>query len=509
MSLLFFDTPKYAETHFKFKLPWSLLFRPWPEIFFDAPFQFIKGSEPVIFLVIKDANLFPVELKTAIIEIQQQNHKTKLEIPLNLKIEKSFAFIPIKLGNLSFGKYKVFPKISVQKGAKLKTFSRWNFPFLSPEPLEFQILEEELPKPSGYFAGEMHCHTHYSSDHVEFGATPKIFQETAKAIGLDFVCLTDHAYDFAFSENDYTKETEPVSRFECLRKEINNLEKYPLLVAGEEVSAGNSKGENVHMTVFAPENYIPGLGDCGRYWLKNSPTLSISKILETTKAPCFAAHPKAPMGVLEKFIFRRGYWESKDISHKSNKIKGIQFWNGSRDEGFFLGKKWWVEELGKGNFLLPIGGNDAHGDLNDCVSVKFPLISLRHNRFHIFGKVRTVIKADNLSCENLKQAFNHNSLYITDGPALWWEYKENNFHLFAKSNKELGLFKTIKIFARELLPNQKLANKEILLKESLVLAPFENDILVLNANYAYLRAEATTEFGFFALTAAVPLNNYA
>ena len=75
MSLFFLDTPKYAETHFKFKLPWSLLFRPWPEIFFDAPFQFVKGSEPVIFLVIKDANLFPVELKTAIIEIQQQNHK--------------------------------------------------------------------------------------------------------------------------------------------------------------------------------------------------------------------------------------------------------------------------------------------------------------------------------------------------------------------------------------------------------------------------------------------------
>ena len=40
MSLIPGEKLHYAETHFKFKLPWSLLYKPWPEILVDAPFQF-------------------------------------------------------------------------------------------------------------------------------------------------------------------------------------------------------------------------------------------------------------------------------------------------------------------------------------------------------------------------------------------------------------------------------------------------------------------------------------
>lgn len=502
MSILFFDKPEYAETHYKFKLPWSLLYRPWPEIFFDAPFQFIPKAKKIIWIVVKDAHRFPVTIKNIKLTFQGENSNFTLEQNLNIHSNKALEFHPIELGEIVADFYKVTPEITVEKNGKSKTFKRWNYPFLKAKPLEIHILKEAPPKPEGYYAGEMHCHTHYSSDQIEFGATPKILQEAAKAIGLDFVSCTDHAYDFAFSEEDYLKEEDPNTRFETLKQEIAKLPPSPLMLASEEVSAGNSEGENVHMTVFAPENYIPGLGDCGRYWLKNEPTLSIAKVLEQTKAPCFAAHPKAPMGSLEKFIFRRGYWAHKDISHKNKSIRGIQFWNGSRDEGFFEGKKWWIEELGKGNYLLPLGGNDAHGDLNDSVSVKYPLVSLRRTKDHIFGKVRTLIKADNLTEASLKNAFNTSSLYVTEGPALWWESKEDQWVLQAKSNQEYGPFKAIKIFGREVLLNGKLASKETLQPESLVLAPLENKIPVYKKNLAYVRAEAVTEKGYFALTAA-------
>lgn len=505
MSIFFLDKPAYAETHYKFKLPWSLLYRPWPEIFFDAPFQFQVGSEKKIWVIIKDAHRFPVLLKQ--VKISLKNHETEINFEKTLDIfsDSPLAFYPIELGELPPGDYTVFPEITVQKKDKTKTFKRWNFPFLSPKPLQFKVLKEELPIPEGYFAGEMHCHTRYSSDQIEFGASPQVLQEAASAVGLDFVCCTDHAYDFAFSESDYLKEANPVSRFDSLKKEIHALKKTPLMLAGEEVSAGNSEGENVHMTVFAPENYISGLGDCGRYWLKNEPTISISKVLESTESPCFAAHPKAPMGFLEKFIFRRGYWNSKDLKFSKKQIRGIQFWNGSRDEGFFEGKKFWIEELGKGNFLLPIGGNDAHGDLNDCVSVKIPLFSLRYERNHVFGKVRTVVKAKDLTEEELKAAFQTHSVYITDGPALWWEKEGDSFKLYAHSNEELGIFKSIKIFARTIDFQGKLSQSEILLPESVVLAPLKNEISVRGQGYAYLRAEASSEKGFFALTAAQPV----
>ena len=35
MSIIPGEKLHYAETHFKFKLPWSLLYRPWPEILMD------------------------------------------------------------------------------------------------------------------------------------------------------------------------------------------------------------------------------------------------------------------------------------------------------------------------------------------------------------------------------------------------------------------------------------------------------------------------------------------
>ena len=50
---------RYAETHFKFRLPWSLLYRPWPEIIFDMPFQAVPGIEPTMWIVVRDADRFP------------------------------------------------------------------------------------------------------------------------------------------------------------------------------------------------------------------------------------------------------------------------------------------------------------------------------------------------------------------------------------------------------------------------------------------------------------------
>ena len=353
---------------------------------------------------------------------------------------------------------------------------------------------------------------------MEFGATPAVLQQAAASVGLDFACCTDHAYDFAFTDEDYTKEARsPAPRFQALCDEIAALPKgegLPLLLAGEEVSAGNSKGENVHITVFAPDAYLPGLGDCGRYWLENKPTRSIAQILQDTTAHCFAAHPFQQMGIVEKFVFRRGYWTDKDLhADKPHAIRGLQFWNGVRDEGFKLGREFWIGQLGKGNYLLPIGGNDAHGDLNDTTAVSTPLVSLKHSRDHVFGKVRTVVKMDptaagnGLSRESLHVAFAGDNCYITDGPALWWEHAEVHgiksvvFH--ARNTKDFGEgFRYIRIFGRRYLSNGKLAKEEELRMESLVAAPAKTDIPVSIDNFAYLRAECESATGHFALTSA-------
>ncbi|SHK41557.1 PHP domain-containing protein [Fibrobacter sp. UWB12] len=546
MSFLPGEKLRYAETHFKFKLPWSLLYKPWPEIIFDAPFQFVPGVEPTLWIVVRDADRFPTTLKNAEIVLKsavdeccgtyfenaraqeaqtrdarfQDAHKPRITIckELNIEVREQMRFIPLALGKIPAGSYEAHCKLTVERDGKTQTFERWNLPRLKPVPLRFKVLNEKPPIAPGYAAGEMHCHTHYSADHVEYGATPEVLQQAAKAVGLDFVSCTDHAYDFAFTQEDYTKEAvSPVPRFQKLSEEIAALPEkdenggdMPLMIAGEEVSAGNSKGENVHMTVLGPEGYLPGLGDCGRYWLENRPTRSIKQILNMTEAHCFAAHPFQQMGLLEKFVFRRGYWKPEDLNIKGkHPIRGLQFWNGIRDEGFKLGREFWINELGKGNYLLPIGGNDAHGDLNGMTAVSLPLFSLKHTRAHTFGNVRTVVKLDksgSTTLADINAAFAADNCYITDGPALWWERtgKEITFH--ARSNKEMGGgFRYIRIFGRRELPNGKLAPTEEIMLGSLVAAPDHADIPVTTFGFAYVRAECETATGKFALTSAAQL----
>ena len=547
MSFLPGEKLRYAETHFKFRLPWSLLYKPWPEIFVDAPFQFVPGVEPTLWIVLRDADRFPTTIKNAEIVLKQnapsqdtifQDESQDAPQPdivickdLNIEVSEQMKFIPLPLGKIPAGSYEVFCKLTVERDGKSQTFMRWNLPRLKPVPLYIKVLNEKPPIAPGYVAGEMHCHTHYSADHVEYGATPAVLQQAAKAVGLDFVSCTDHAYDFAFTQEDYTKEAEsPVPRFQKLRDEIATLPRkdengndMPLMLAGEEVSAGNSKGENVHMTVLAPDGYLPGLGDCGRYWLDNKPTRTIKQILGMTAAHCFAAHPFQQMGLLEKFVFRRGYWKPEDLSITGkHPIRGLQFWNGSRDEGFKLGREFWINELGKGNYLLPIGGNDAHGDLNSMTAVSTPLISLKHTRAHTFGKVRTVIKRVipsedrqvevegssklSLTLAEINTAFAADNCYITDGPALWWERNGKELVFHARSNKETGGgFRYIRIFGRRRLPNGKLAPNEEIDIGSLVAAPDHADITVATTGFAYFRAECETATGKFALTSAAPV----
>ena len=601
MSFLPGEKLRYAETHFKFRLPWSLLYKPWPEIIFDAPFQFVPGVAPSLWIVVRDADHFPTILKNAEIVLKRTDERNGMgfenarhldapsqyaqtrDVPsqyarkpeitirkdLNIDVQEQMHFIPLSLGEIPAGSYEAYCKLTVERNGKTQTFERWNLPRLKPVPLRFKVLNEMPPIAPGYAAGEMHCHTHYSADHVEYGATPEVLQKAAKAVGLDFVNCTDHAYDFAFTQENYTKEADtPVPRFQKLRDEIaalpmkdENGNDMPLLLAGEEVSAGNSKGENVHMTVLAPEGYLPGLGDCGRYWLENRPTRSIKQILNMTGAHCFAAHPFQQMGLLEKFIFRRGYWKPEDLQLKNkHSIRGLQFWNGIRDEGFKLGRKFWINELGKGNYLLPIGGNDAHGDLNGMTAVDLPLISLKHTRAHIFGNVRTVVKLDDncirreprptqlgmtepnswdlseakvqrretrdesgsttmchpeqsegsskvsLSLDAINEAFSGDNCYITDGPALWWERNGKDITFHARSNTETGGgFRYIRIYGRRKQNNGKLAPTEEIMLGSLIATPDHADISVATFGYAYVRAECETATGKFALTSAAQL----
>lgn len=498
---MIFD-PDYAEMHYKFKLPWSLLYRKEPEIILDAPFEIVPGEDLELFIIIREANRFPVTLESFEAVFSGNGERFSRKMELGEFVKEPFRFIPIPCGKLPPGNFNVEAFVDITIGKKRKRIRRFNLTGLKKNPLRIAVLKAPIPKPEGFIAGDTHVHTSVSADPVEFGASPAVLQRAAKAVGLDFVFCTDHSYDFAFREDNYMIRTDAATRYEKLRSEIAQLPEYPKLIAGEEISAGNSEGKNIHLLFPGNAFFVPGEGDCGRKWLHNKPTLSISQIIAKTTLPCFAAHPMEPMGKLERFIFRRGNWSEKDLQKNStNPIAGLEFWNGSRDAGFEQGKKFWISELEKGNFLLPLGGNDAHGDLNEYTGVRIPLFKLKQSRSHIFGYVRTVVKGSHPI-----SAFRGNNLYVTDGPALWWTEESSAILFHFKSSPDFGKLKTLSIFAQknqaENAPLQQESNVFFPIKK---ISDYEATVAVSRKGFRYVRAESETTCGRFALTSACPL----
>ncbi len=499
---------QYAETHYKFRLPWSPLFRPWPEIFIDAPSLAVPGQTPPVYLVVKDADYFPVKIRSMQISLQFSGKILKQELDFDRSMEENLSFTPLSINWPDQpGLFKVNARIRVENArGKSREFLNANLPGLTAPPLHILRLEAALPYPSGWYAGEMHCHSDYSNDPVEYGAPLQVLQEAGASLGLGFVCVTDHSYDFYYNRRRYMERVDPEANFQAYRQAALRLNARkealaPTLIPGEEVSCGNHLGENVHLLVPGHAEFIPGLGDGGRRWLNNRPDLEISDVLNRLDSlPGFAAHPRVRVGLLEKLIFRRGRWHEKDLedSELGHRIGGLQFWNGSRGRDFSEGRAFWVQQLLRGRHLLPIAANDAHGDLNRNTGVKIPLVSLYQGRNHVFGKVRTVVRADNNSISGIQKGFREGEITCTDGPFLNLKLEENTLKLYGKTISEFSKFSKIHLFGA------RSGDKRESVLNSWEPGTFEfAEAIPLPSSLIYARAEAWTESRKLAITAAV------
>lgn len=506
----------YAETHYKFKLPWSPLFRPWPEIFLDGPSFCIPERNPTFYLVLKDADYFPVRVLEVDLVLQELGGSTRRQtLSMDLRCEENLSFIPLAMdfSGLS-GDISITGKITVENRAgKRRTFLNTNYPGITPSPLLIRLLKDFLPYPEGWYAGEMHCHSDYSNDPVEYGASLEVLQQAGASLGMGFVLCTDHSYDFYYRKVRYMETTDPEANFQAYRSDADRLNQavregtgLPVMIAGEEVSCGNHLGENVHLLVAGHDAFLPGLGDGGRRWLNNKPDLRIGEVLERLgNTPCFAAHPRVRVGAMEKFIFRRGMWHEPDIRPQGapRGIEGLQFWNGHRGTDFQEGRDFWVEQLLSGKRLFPIGANDAHGDLNRNIGVKTPLFSLYENRKHVFGNVRTVVQAGRKSVEGIQEGLRRGSICCTDGPFLSLSLEGAGLVISARSSVDSGSLEKV-----SLLAGRKGGAGEIRVGEwNLQKGPMDfSETRDLPEGALYVRAEVRTASKRFALTSPLFLS---
>ncbi|MBN2789200.1 MAG: CehA/McbA family metallohydrolase [Candidatus Delongbacteria bacterium] len=455
----------YPEIHYRFKyFHFSTYFKKEPEILIDLPYKTLSKNVPV-FILIKDADKYPVRLHAVKFSFDFENgtHFAKTYL-VKKDIDKKFycRSFHFEFDDVS-GIANVEAQIQVTINGVQLEYVNDNF---NKEITELKVfIDDNEEMFDGFLQGDLHYHSQFTSDQVEFGAPLTMTRDCSESLGLNFVGVTDHSYDLDDEVDNYLKRDVDTPLFHKMRSVCADLTDEDInFIAGEEITVRNSKGRNVHMLALNNKDFFYGEGDSAEKWLDRHSTNSIDNVIRTAdeNTLLIAAHPLNKVPLLEYFLIKRGVWDNADLSNE--KLKLLQILNGEFDENFQAGKNKWVEMLLSGRKMFIVAGNDAHGNFNLFRQIKFPMFKLTKENKQIFGRCRTVVKAESNSTENVLAALNNGLSYITNGPHVNFiitdknetEYtfgdeiitKEGDLKLFfnIKSSNHSGHIKSVLIF---------------------------------------------------------------
>ena len=531
----------YPEIHFVLAKGLSLISRRYPEIVFDAPWRARKGELIPITCIINDANKYPVELLDikaqifgeglemecslfdrtfgeAISSTYLSQKPKNLKTPCRIHIKDSYwyAMDYIQLPEDVVGPIAIHPQIEFILRGKRRVASTDNLPGLSHSPLRIYISEEPLPTFDGWYYGDAHWHSDKTKDQVEFAAPIEVAASFGKAIGLHWFAVTDHSYDLDSPVDDYFDIDPDLIKWKKLCGEIelaNSQFDDFVVLRGEEVSCGNSKGQNVHLLVYGVPEFIPGRGDSAKtgFDFKFKPDLSLQEVLEIVRnynGVAYAAHPNADNSFLGRLILNRGTWLDSDCIMDG--CYGLQFWNGCSGQRFKDGYKRWLKLLLDGQKRYIIAGSDAHGDFNRTRKMKFPWVKLVESMDSSFGKPRTCLYCGStLNENNILEAMRCGRAVITDGPLAIFDIKneqgqvanigeslsgkEFEITLRIKSIEEFGRISKVTLYRGDLSQKMESIEFEIDLRDIKDHYSHLSKHSIKSNSDCYLRLEATSQ----------------
>ena len=413
----------YAEIHYRFPIRFSRYFRRIPEILFDLPWRCQPGQTPSLFLLVKDAQRFPVRLGTVRIELQGPDDQAlELVVPLDKDLSDRLWTMEIPLDNLhgKTGIWRIKPLLDYQVGKRVHTLAIDNYPQLKKEPLRIQLSATPLPTPAGWLRGEMHYHSSLTDDQVEFGAPLSMSQRGGTITGLDFLNVTDHSYDLDDRPENYLENDPDLVKWHTSRRQMAELNAVGTcqLLPGEEISIRNHRGRTVHMLHSLDPTYYPGSGDGADAWPRIRCELAIPEVLSQAPATSFtiAAHNGYGSPWLHRLLLGRDIWYAKDLAQPG--LHGAQILSGTPSHpDYRRSKDTWIAALLNGRRLAAIGGSDAHGNFNRFRQVKLPMWSLMQHDDQVLGQVQTLVHSDVNTPEAISRAIRQRATAVSSGPA--------------------------------------------------------------------------------------------
>ncbi|MGC9364300.1 MAG: hypothetical protein ACP5FZ_07015 [Fidelibacterota bacterium] len=497
----------YAEMHYRLPFFKGLLYKKQPEIIFDLPRRSETGHIPVL-LLIKDAHWFPVTLEKIVIRLMDHEHKPiagDVTVPVGTGVHTKWftKIITIDAANFQNQWVHLDCFAYLVGGGKAFIVRNDNYPTLSQKSFEIFMDRDPLPKEDGWLWGDLHVHSSYTEDQVEFGVPPDCYRPLGRTMGLSFCAVTDHSYDLDDSPDSWTVQDPDLRKWQRLLNDIHDLNRSNrdfILIPGEEVSVDNGFGRTVHMNVLNDPHFHCGSGDGMEKSLGQVTESHYATVLDTIpdQSLAFAAHPFEKPPFWHHLLIHRGIWNRRDYHPR---LAGFQILNGKPAGDFETGKAFWISQLLKGRRQLIYAGNDSHGNFNRFRQVLIPLLLMHEHQHQIFGQNLTGIKADlDNGVQGIIDALKGENVIISDGPFLSLESAADNIvTINARSTPYFGTLDQLTVF----IGNVKAVRETVFRQETYHAGELQSrfDLTVENMpEKAYLRAELTTLNGHFALT---------
>jgi hypothetical protein len=421
---LIFPLIGYLEIHYRLKyFPFSRYFKREPEIYADAPHRIEPVQDLPISLIIKDANKYPITLKNVHIKIVNENNNTlEFDYKYN-KILNELWFEEIYFidHTVLSGSLKIWCEILFERKGKKQSVINHNVKTSEVLPLITKVDEDSLPGSEVFMWGDLHYHSNYTADFIEFGAPLKSTKSAATALGLDYLAITDHSYDLDDKFGSWKEPDPELKKWNDSRSEIITLNEASgtLLIPGEEISAQNKYGKIVHTLMLNNPQYIPGSGDSGEKPLKRYSEYTVQEVInmQPDNSLVLAAHPFYAFPKPHQILLNRGSWSEDDCNNP--KLTGLQILNGKiqhiLNKYLFL----WIKLLLSGKKIYIYAGNDAHGNFNRFHQSNFPMLFTKQYDSSILGKCRTgLINNCDLTVKDIITNLRAGKCIITDGPAV-------------------------------------------------------------------------------------------
>ncbi len=522
--LPFVFLPAYAEIHYRFRYFFSLLTKHEPEIIADVPYRLELPQTLPVLLLVKDAHRYPVTLHKADVFIDGQKAFSK---EFNEVIERHFfeTILEVPTEAQSPGNRQIVVKCVYSIKGKTKTCINDNYRGTSKTPLPCRFTNSPLPLATGFVYGDLHSHSSFTEDQIEFGAGIAVMQRMARAIGLHFFAVTDHSYDLDDLPDNYLKNDPELRKWKTFWQMVSGLNAnpgQPVIIPGEELSVGNHKSQNAHLLLLNNPRFIYGRGDSGERWFRFKPDHRLEEVPQfiSEQALAIPAHSAEKVPLLQKWLINRGEWNAPDLRHAF--IFGLQGINGGNEAEISAGIQQWVRQLLEGRRLTLMAGNDAHGNFARTRQIGIPFVSIQETDRHRFGVWKTGVFLGK-SAENPQEILNAlrlGNVFVTNGPFVDFNVIANEgvipvggttnnikvVHCTVRSSKEFGTITQVQLLAGDLKEQKERIVWQESFEPNQTFNVQEKITLRLSPQIGYIRCQAITQTGnqsFKGLTNAI------